>query len=85
MLPAVHGVASLLKRWFMGTYQGSFGHAHLDTYLAEFTFRWNRRKSLDRGLLFYQLMTLVVFSLRLFTTTTSSRTPSPNQHHRRRQ
>lgn len=60
MLPAVHRVASLLKRWFLGTYQGSFGHDHLDAYLAEFTFRWNRRRSPDRGLLFYRLMSLAV-------------------------
>ncbi len=60
ILPAVHRVASLLKRWFLGTYQGSFGHDHLDAYLSEFTFRWNRRKSRYRGLIFYRLMTLAV-------------------------
>ena len=59
-LPAVHRVASLLKRWFLGTYQGSFSHDHLDAYLTEFTFRWNRRKSRDRGLIFYRLMSLAV-------------------------
>jgi hypothetical protein len=42
----------------MGTYQGSFGHDHLDEYLAEFVFRWNRGNSPHRGLLFYRLMSL---------------------------
>lgn len=60
MLPAVHRVTSLLKRWILGTYQGSFDHDHLDASLAEFTFRWNRRKSPHRGLLFYRLMSLAV-------------------------
>lgn len=58
VLPGVHRVASLLKRWLMGTHQGSFGRDHLDTYLDEFTFRFNRRKSSRRGLLFYRLLTL---------------------------
>lgn len=57
-LPAVHRVASLLKRWLMGTYQGSFGKDHVATYLDEFTFRFNRRRSPKRGMLFYRLMTL---------------------------
>ena len=57
LLPGVHRVASLLKRWMLGTHQGSVGVDHLDAYLAEFTFRFNRRLSTDRGLLFYRLMT----------------------------
>ncbi len=57
-LPAVHRVASLLKRWLMGTYQGSFGKDYVATYLDEFTFRFNRRRSPQRGMLFYRLMTL---------------------------
>ncbi len=57
-LPAVHRVASPLKRWLMGTYQGSYGVDHIETYLDEFTFRFNRRRSPKRGLLFYRLMTL---------------------------
>lgn len=56
MLPRVHRVAALLKRWLLGTHQGSVGYQHLDYYLDEFTFRFNRRTSKSRGLLFYRLM-----------------------------
>jgi len=55
LLPRVHRVASLLKRWLLGTHQGAIGHAHLDHYLDEVTFRFNRRKSVSRGKLFYRL------------------------------
>ena len=55
LLPRVHRVASLLKRWLLGTHQGAIAHAHLDDYLDEFTFRFNRRKSASRGKLFYRL------------------------------
>lgn len=55
LLPRVHRVVSLLKRWVLGTHQGAIGHAHLDYYLDEFTFRFNRRKSASRGKLFYRL------------------------------
>jgi hypothetical protein len=48
----VHRVASLLKRWLLGTYQGSVSAVHLDAYLGEVTFRVNRRSSRRRGLLF---------------------------------
>jgi transposase-like protein len=51
-MPAVHRVASLLKRWLLGTHQGSVSPQHLDAYLNEFTFRFNRRTSRRRGLLF---------------------------------
>jgi transposase-like protein len=56
LLPRVHLVASLLKRWLMGTHQGAVRFQHLDYYLDEFTFRFNRRKSSSRGKLFYRLM-----------------------------
>ncbi len=56
LLPRVHLVISLLKRWLMGTHQGAVSHKHLDYYLDEFTFRFNRRKSLNRGKLFYRLI-----------------------------
>lgn len=56
LLPRVHRVVSLLKRWLMGTHQGAVSHAHLDYYLDEFTFRFNRRRSRARGLLFYRLL-----------------------------
>jgi hypothetical protein len=55
ILPRVHRVISLLKRWLMGTHQGAIRHDYLDDYLNEFTFRFNRRKSASRGKLFYRL------------------------------
>lgn len=56
LLPRVHRVASLLKRWLLGTHQGAVGIEHLDYYLDEFTFRFNRRTSRSRGKLFYRLI-----------------------------
>ena len=56
LLPKAHLVASLLKRWLLGTYQGAVKPAHLDYYLDEFTFRFNRRTSRSRGKLFYRLV-----------------------------
>lgn len=55
LLPRVHRVVSLLKRWLLGTHQGGIGHEHLNDYLDEFSFRFNRRKSASRGKLFYRL------------------------------
>jgi len=55
LLPRVHRVASLLKRWLLGTHQGAIAPEHLDYYLDEFTFRFNRRTSASRGKLFYRL------------------------------
>jgi hypothetical protein len=55
-LPGVHRVASLLKRWLLGTHQGAVKPAQLDHYLDEFVFRFNRRTSRSRGLLFYRLL-----------------------------
>jgi hypothetical protein len=55
-MPEVHRVASLLKRWLLGTHQGAVSHDQLDYYLDEFTFRFNRRRSHHRGLLFYRLL-----------------------------
>ena len=55
-MPGVHIVASLLKRWLLGRHQGSVTAAHLDAYLDEFAFRFNRRKSRRRGMLFYRLL-----------------------------
>lgn len=56
LMPRVHRVISLLKRWLMGTHQGAVSTQHLDYYLDEFTFRFNRRTSASRGKLFYRLM-----------------------------
>jgi transposase-like protein len=55
-MPGVHRVASLLKRWILGTHQGSIDPEHLQSYLEEFTFRFNRRTSKSRGLLFQRLL-----------------------------
>jgi hypothetical protein len=60
VMPEVHRVASLLKRWLLGTHQGAVSHEQLDYYLDEFTFRFNRRRSRHRGLLFYRLLEQVV-------------------------
>ena len=56
MLPLAHRVASLLKRWLLGTHQGAVRPSHLDYYLDEYTFRFNRRTSRSRGKLFYRLV-----------------------------
>jgi len=55
-LPLVGRVASLLKRWLLGTHQGAVRPSHLDYYLDEFTFRFNRRTSRARGMLFFRLL-----------------------------
>ncbi len=54
--PGVHRVASLLKRWLSGTHQGAVRAEHLQGYLEEYTFRFNRRHSGSRGLLFHRLL-----------------------------
>ena len=56
LMPRVHLVVSLLKRWLIGTHQGAVSHKHLDYYLDEFTFRFNRRRSRSRGKLFFRLV-----------------------------
>jgi len=56
LLPRVHRVVSLLKRWLLGTHQGAIRQEHLDYYLDEFTFRFNRRTSASRGKLFWRLL-----------------------------
>lgn len=54
--PNVHKIASLLKRWLLGTHQNYVSQDYLDFYLDEFSFRYNRRNSKSRGLLFYTLL-----------------------------
>jgi transposase-like protein len=54
--PLVHRVVALFKRWWLGTHQGAISHEHLQYYLDEFTFRFNRRTSRSRGKLFYRLI-----------------------------
>ena len=61
-MPGVHRVVSLLKRWLLGTHQGAVQPTQLDYYLDEFTFRFNRRTSRSRGLLFYRLLEQAVMT-----------------------
>ena len=56
VMPSVHLVAGLLKRWLLGTFHGGVSREHLGYYLDEFTFRYNRRTSRRRDLLFYRLL-----------------------------
>jgi transposase-like protein len=60
LLLRVNLVASLVKRWLLGTHQGGVQHSHLDYYLDEYTFRFNRRISKSRGLLFYRLISQAI-------------------------
>ena len=55
-MPGVHRVAGLFKRWILGTHQGSLSAEHIQSYLEEFTFRFNRRTSRSRGLVFRRLI-----------------------------
>ena len=60
LLPGVHPIASLAKRWLLGTHQGAVDSAHFSSYLDEFVFRFDRRRSRSRGMLFYRVMELAV-------------------------
>lgn len=61
-MPGVHRIASLFKRWILGTHQGSVLPLHLQSYLEEFTFRFNRRTSRSRGLVFRRLIEQAVIT-----------------------
>jgi hypothetical protein len=63
LLPKVNRVASLLKRWIMGTHQGSISKDLLPAYLDEFVFRFNRRTAKSRGLLFQRLLKQAVLPI----------------------
>jgi transposase-like protein len=56
LLPHVHMVDSLLKRWINGTHQGRISPKHLEFYLDEYAFRFNRKLSIHRGKVFYRLV-----------------------------
>jgi hypothetical protein len=56
LLPGVHRVFSLAERWLLGTHQGGVKRGHLQEYLDEFCFRWNRRHTRRRGMVFYRLL-----------------------------
>ncbi len=60
LLPGVHTISSLAKRWLLGTHQGAVDEAHLAAYLNEFEFRFNRRRSPSRGVVFYRVLELAV-------------------------
>ena len=61
LLPNVHRIISLLKRWLLGTHQGAVSGKYLQAYLDEYVFRFNRRKAAQRGLLFYRLLECAIF------------------------
>lgn len=83
LLPGVHRVASLVKRWLLSTHQGSSEPAHLQSYLNEFVFRFNRRRSRSRGMVFYRVLQLAVahdplrYKDLIATTRPRKRTPTP--------
>ncbi len=81
VLPGVHRVASLLKRWLAGTLHYGQSDKHLDYYLDEFTFRFNRRTSRSRGLLFYRLLEQAVAPTRTPTTTSWAAPPANLDHY----
>ena len=58
--PGVHRAFSLFKRFRLGTYQGAASRKHLQRYATEFEFRFNRRNSKNRALLFQRLLSAAV-------------------------
>lgn len=82
LLPGCHRIASLLKRWLMGTHQGAVSHEHLDYYLDEYTFRFNRRTSRHRGKLFFRLLenAMVTPAKTYDQIARGIRGPKPNEH-----
>jgi len=62
VLPNVHRIASLLKRWLLGTHQSYLNKNKLEYYLDEYVFRYNRRTSTSRGLLFLRLIEQAVIT-----------------------
>ena len=74
-LPGVHVVASLLKRWLLAVDQGSVAAQHLDAYLEEFAFRFNRRHSRKRGMLFYCLLENTVATIYAYADSSLARYP----------
>jgi len=83
LLPYCNRVAALLKRWLLGTHQGAVSHEHLDYYLDEYTFRFNRRTSRYRGKLFYRLIQQAVATepIQYSALVKHARGPKPKSHH----
>lgn len=82
LLPGCNRIASLLKRWLLGTHQGAVSHEHLDYYLDEYTFRFNRRTSQSRGKLFYRLIqhAVVIEPVPYSKLVKHARGPKPKEH-----
>ncbi len=84
VLPRAHRATSLLKRWLLSTHQGGVSREHLDSYLDEFTFRFNRRTSRHRGKLFYRLLqqAVAIEAVPYRTIVKGVRGPKKNRHHK---
>jgi transposase-like protein len=82
LLPFCNTVASLLKRWLLGTHHGAVSHEHLDYYLDEYTFRFNRRTSRYRGKLFYRLIqqAVAIDPVPYLALVKHARGPKPKKH-----
>jgi transposase-like protein len=82
LLPHCSRVASLFKRWLLGIHQGAVAHEHLDYYLNEYTFRFNRRTSQHRGKLFYRLLqnAVALEPIAFKQITKGVRGPKPKNH-----
>jgi len=84
LMPRVHLVTSLLKRWILGTHQGAVSHEHLGYYLDEFTFRFNRRTSSFRGKLFLRLLEQAVATVPVPFGRLNKHSRTPPERRRRR-
>ena len=51
-----------LYRWYLGTYHGGMDISNIHPYLDEFVFRFNRRTSKSRGLIFHRMIESAVRS-----------------------
>ncbi len=78
-MAGVHRVAPLVKRWLLGTHHGSVQPEHLDAYLDEFVFRFNRRTSASRGMLFYRLLQQAVVTPPVTYGDVVQRMPKPEE------
>ena len=81
LLPLANRVASQLKRWLEGTHQGAVRASHLNYYLDEFTFRFNRRTSRSRGKLFHRLVQQAVEMEPMTADDIRGNSPSRTPHH----
>jgi transposase-like protein len=55
-LPGIHLVFGLAKRWLLGTHHGAISSKHLQAYLDEYVFRFNRRTAKSIGHRFARLI-----------------------------